>query len=210
MQPREKCIAYGPEKLASWELLATILWTWVSWNNVFQIAKKTLKIIEEKWDNITLQDLQSITGIGSVKALQILSAFELAKRYYIQDDIRLESVQDIVSQVSDYATKKQEYLLALTLDGANRLIQKRVITIGLLDQSLAHPREIFSWAIEDRASSLVLVHNHPSGKLEPSSADISTTLRVSQVGKLVGIDVLDHVIISKHGHFSFRQNALLS
>jgi len=210
MKPREKLFRYGPKHLESWELIATILGSGTKGQTVFQIAKKASYIIAEKWDAIAFDDLLVVPWIGQVKAMQILSAFELARRHYITDDIRLDSVQDIVSQVSEYAGKKQEYLVSLTLDGANRLIQKRIVTIGLLDQSLAHPREIFSGAIEDRANSLVLVHNHPSGKLEPSSADVSTTRRVDEVAKLVGIRLLDHVIIAKNGHFSFRQNALLS
>lgn len=210
MKPREKCIAHGPEKLTSWELIAIILWSGTKKHSVFQIAKKAAKVVAEKGEHITVSDISAIEGIGNAKATQIVSAFELAKRHYITDDVRIESVQDILSQVSQYAQKKQEYLLCLTLDGAKRLIQNHIVTIGLLDQSLAHPREIFAHAIEDRAHSIVLVHNHPSGSLEPSSADISTTARVHQVGKLVGIHVLDHIIIGKWWHFSFRQNALLS
>ena len=210
MKPREKIIRFGSKKLESWELIAVILWTWIKWKSVFQIAKKAAKIIEEKQDSITLEDLWNIEGIGKIKSLQIIAAFELARRHYVKDEVIIESVWDIVSQVQEYKKKKQEYLLGLTLDGAGRLINKRVITIGLLDQSLAHPREIFSWAISDHAHSIVLVHNHPSGNPMPSSADKNVTNRISDVAKLVGIKLLDHVIISNDAYFSFRENSLLS
>lgn len=210
MKPREKLFVHGPEKLESWELIATILGAGIRWVNVFQIAKKAAKVIEEKKDSIVLKDLLWIPWIGQVKAMQIIAAFEMAKRYYISEDIRIESVSDIVSQVQEYRRKKQEYLLTLTLDGAGRLIKKRVVTIWLLDQSLAHPREIFSWAISDHANSLVLVHNHPSGNTNPSNSDMRITSRISEVANLVGIRLLDHIIIGKDSHYSFRENALLS
>jgi len=97
-----------------------------------------------------------------VKATQIISAFELAKRYFLPDQVSIHSIQDVLDQVREYRDKKQEYLLCLTLDGASRLIQQRIITIGLVDQSLVHPREIFVGAIEDRSQSIIIVHNHPS------------------------------------------------
>lgn len=119
-------------------------------------------MIADKQDTITLKDLLTISGIGPVKGMQIIAGFELARRHYICDDISISSSHDVLSQVAQYRSKQQEYLLTLTLDGAGKLIQKRVVTIGILDESLAHPREIFTGAIQDRAHSLILVHNHPS------------------------------------------------
>lgn len=210
MKPREKLAQYWPHKLESWELVATIIGTGTKDMSVFRIAKRVAKLIARKQDAITIEDLLTVHGVGHVKATQIISAFELARRHYAQDDVRIESSNDVMRELWEYGKKKQEYLLSLTLDGANRLIKKRVITIGLLDQSLAHPREIFSWAIEDRAHSLILAHNHPSGSTNPSSEDISTTLRVSEVGRLVGIKLLDHVIIGAGWYYSFKENALIS
>ncbi len=135
--------------------------------------------------------------------MQIMSAFELARRYFSEDVIYIASVQDIVQEVKEYRNRKQEYLICLTLDGANRLIQKHVITIGILNQSLVHPREVFAPAIEDRANSIVLVHNHPSGTPYPSKEDNQITMRLLEVSKIVGIHLLDHVIITQHEHYSY-------
>lgn len=210
MKPREKILTHGVKKAESWELIATILWSGIRGRSVFQIARKAAKLIEEKQDTIKLDDLLQIPGIWKIKALQIIWAFELARRHYLKEWITIESVGDIVNQVADYRKKKQEYLLSLTLDGAGRLIKKRIVTIWLLDQSLAHPREIFSGAISDHANSLILVHNHPSGNPFPSNADKNVTRRISDVAELVGIRLLDHIIITWDSHFSFRENALLS
>jgi DNA repair protein RadC len=209
MKPREKLLRHGPSHLASWELISTILGSGIRGRNVFQISRQAAEVIEKKKEHITQEDLCAIDGIGKVKSMQIIAAFELARRHYITDEVRIESVMDIMSQVQEYRKKKQEYLLTLTLDGAGRLISKRVVTIGLLDQSLAHPREIFSGAIADHANSLVLIHNHPSGNTYPSSADTRTTKRISQVAELVGIRLLDHVIIGAKDYFSFREHSML-
>jgi len=209
MKPREKLQINWPRNLESWELIAVILWAGIAWSNVFQISKKAAKIISQKQDRITLDDLLTIDWIWPVKAMQIISGFELARRHYINDEISITSSSDVLSQVAEYRAKRQEYLLTLTLDWAWKLIKKRVVTIGILDESLAHPREIFSWAIADRAHSMILVHNHPSWNVRPSSADMQTTHRICEVGKLVGINIKDHVIISKTDHYSFRENELI-
>lgn len=209
MKPREKILKYGPEKLESWELVATILWTWIKWLDVFALSKKANKVIEQKATQIRLEDLENIRWIGKVKAIQIISAFELAKRHFIDDNIIIESSQDVLKEVQEYRNKKQEYLLCFTLDGANRMIQKRVVTIGLLNESLVHPREVFSDAISDRANSIILVHNHPSQMNEPSMSDIRVTQRLKEVSKIIWIKLTDHIIITKEDYYSFKEHNLL-
>lgn len=210
MKPREKFLRYGPQKLESWELIATILGTGTKQVNVFTLAKKAAKLIELEQEDLSLDDLLNLPGIWKVKALQIMSGFELAKRHYFKDDVFLHSSKEVFQEVEEYSQKRQEYLIVLTLDGAKRLIHKRVVTIGLLDQSLAHPREIFSGAIEDRAHSIILVHNHPSGNTDPSGADMQITSRIMEAGKIVGIHLLDHLVIAKKSYYSFRENSLIS
>lgn len=156
-----------------------------------------------------MDDLLKIKGIGKVKAIQIISAFEVAKRHFVQDSTLIESVQDVLREVTEYRNKKQEHLLCLTLDGANRLINTHLVTIGLLTQSLIHPREIFSLAIEDRANSIILVHNHPSGIAQPSNEDINITDRIREVSRLVGIQLRDHVIVTKKEYYSFSEDGLV-
>ena len=209
MKPREKILKYGPEKLESWELVATILGSGIQWLDVFQLSKKANKVIEEQAGSITIEDLEKIKWIGKVKAIQIISAFELAKRHFIDDNIIIESIWDVLGQVSEYRNKRQEYLICITLDGACRLINKRIITIWLLNQSLVHPREVFADAIEDRAHSIILVHNHPSGTNKPSNEDIYVTKRLREVSELVWIQLRDHIIITKNDYYSFKENSLV-
>ena len=209
MKPREKLSKYWAQKLEWWELVAVILWSWVKWMDVFKLSKKVNKVLEEKWELIKVEDLEKIMWMGPVKAQSIISAFELAKRYFIKDSIIIKSSEDIIEQVKYYRDKKQEYLICITLDGANRLINNRVITIWLLNESLVHPREVFADAISDRANSIVLVHNHPSGTPSPSDADISITNRLKEVSELVWIQLLDHIIITKNDYFSFNENNLI-
>jgi len=106
-------------------------------------------------------------------------------------------------------TKKQEYFLSLTLDGASNLIQKRTVFIGTLNHSVVHPREVFADAISDRAAGIIFVHNHPSADISPSKEDIAITRRLIETGKIVGIEVIDHIIVSRNGHFSFQAEGML-
>ena len=209
MKPREKILKYWPEKLESWELVATILGSGIQWLDVFQLSKKANKVIEEQAGSITIADLEKIRGIGKIKAIQIISAFELAKRHFIDDNIIIESIWDVLEQVAEYRNKKQEYLIGITLDGANRLINKRIITIWLLNQSLVHQREVFADAIEDRAHSIILVHNHPSWTNKPSKEDVYVTKRLEEVSKIIWINLRDHIIVTKDDYYSFKENTLL-
>lgn len=209
MKPREKLDKYWASKLEWHELVAIILWSWIKWTDVFKLSKNVNKIIEEKWENIIIKDLTDITWIWPIKAQIIISAFELAKRHFIKDSIIIKSSNDILEQVKEYRNKQQEYLLCLTLDWANRLINNRVITIWLLNQSLVHPREVFADAIWDRANSIILVHNHPSWTVSPSNEDLKITSRLKEVSEIMWIKLLDHIIITKDSYFSFNENNIL-
>ncbi len=122
---------------------------------------------------------------------------------------RITSASDVYSLLAEYSTKEQEHFLLITLDGASKVIEQRVIFIGTLNQSLVHPREIFRPAILDNAAGIIIAHNHPSGTLEASRADTQVTQRLKEVSKLVGIELLDHIIISKKGYYSFSDEGLL-
>ena len=122
---------------------------------------------------------------------------------------RITSASDVYAALAEYSTKEQEHFMLITLDGASKIIEKRVIFIGTLNQSLVHPREVFRPAILDNSAGIIIAHNHPSGTLEASRADIQITQRLKEVAKLVGIELLDHVIISKNGYYSFSDEGLL-
>ena len=144
------------------------------------------------------------TGFTMEELLQMVQ--EKALEYSVK---RVTSAKDVYSLLAEYSTKMQEHFMMITLDGASKVIEKRVIFVGTLNQSLVHPREVFKPAIEDGAAGIVIAHNHPSGTLEASRADIQITQRLKEVSKLVGIELLDHVIISKNGYYSFSDEGLL-
>ncbi len=195
--------------LSNLELLAVLLGSGVKGKDVFEVAKDILKLVEKDFENLTLNKLKSVEGIGLAKASQIIAAIEFSKRFLLKEGIKIRHAEDIVKLVEELKNKKQEYFLTFTLDGANNLIQKRTVFIGTLNQSLVHPREVFADAITDRAAGIIFVHNHPSGNVEPSKEDISITKKLIEAGKIIGINVIDHIIVGKSEFYSFKERGLL-
>ena len=148
-------------------------------------------------------------GVGSAKAGQIVAGFELSRRCLIKEENKITSSTDVLPLVSDIINKKQEYFVCISLNGAGEVVGNRIITVGLVNHSLVHPREVFADVITDRAASVILVHNHPSGTLEPSKQDILMTKQLVEAGAILGIKVLDHLIVSKKGHLSMKEKGLL-
>lgn len=208
-KPREKLTKKGVEALKDYELLAILLGSGTKDKDVLKLSREIMKLFEDDFDNISLEKLTSIHGLGLAKSSQILSAIELSKRYLIKQNRKITSALDIYNELQDYKNRQQEYFLTITLDGANHIIQTRVISIGTLNRSLVHPREVFADAIIDRAASIVIAHNHPSGVLEASHEDILVTSRLKESAKLLGIDLLDHLIISKDGFISMKEMDIL-
>jgi DNA repair protein RadC len=165
--------------------------------------------MDKSFDTLSLKGLCEIHGLGLAKASQILAAIELSKRYLIQNNRRITDAADVYAELKPFAAKAQEHFLSITLDGASHIINTRIVFIGTLNQSLVHPREVFADAIADRAAGIIIAHNHPSGTLEPSRADIQITDRLKEVSRLVGIELLDHVILSREGYYSFSDEGLL-
>lgn len=197
-RPREKLQAKGPAALSDFELLQALIGSGNAQADVSKIARNTLKLLQKHGVNITYENLKEVTGLGPARITEILAAFELAQRYLIDSEQPvIDSPDKAVEQLADIRNKKQEHFVVMTLDGANRLIAKRTITIGTLTGSLVHPREVFADAITDRAASIIVAHNHPSGNITPSQSDIDLTNRLKEAGKLLGISVLDHIVISK-------------
>ena len=206
MRPREKLQASGAAALSDFELLQALIGSGNAQADVSKIAKDVHKILSRD-RTLTMEVLATVKGLGPAKITELLASFELAKRYLVDPDQPIiDSPEKAVEQLADIRDKKQEYFVCLTLDGANRLIAKRTITIGTLTSSLVHPREVFADAITDRAASIIVAHNHPSGNLEPSEADIEVTNRLRQSGELLGINVVDHIIITKDNAKSISAN----
>jgi len=208
-KPREKLVAKGVEALKNEELLAILLGSGVQGKDVRKLAKEIVVLMDEGFDRLSLQALCDIHGLGVAKASQILASIELSKRYLIRSNKRITSAEDVYEELKSFSTKSQEHFLTITLDGASHIINTRTVFIGTLNQSLVHPREVFADAIADRAAGIIIAHNHPSGTLEASRADVQITQRLKEVSKLVGIELLDHVILAKGGFYSFSDEGLL-
>ncbi len=203
MRPREKMQRKGAEALSDYELLMAIIGSGNAQADVTKIARDVQKLIKEKGSELTYEDLLTVKSLGPAKASSVMAGFELWRRQFeVTDRPIIDSPEKAVEQLTDIREKKQEYFVCLTLDGANRLIAKRIITIGTLTASLVHPREVFADAITDRAASIIVAHNHPSGNLEPSEADRQITTRLHEAGELLGIKIVDHIIITASGHKS--------
>jgi len=208
-RPREKLQQKGVTALSDFELLEVLIGNGNAGADVGYIAKQVQKLLQKGTDALTVEQLTAIRGASTITAGKILSALELARRHLVRDSTPLLTGQDILARLGDLRTKGQEHFVCLTLDGGQRLIAQRTITIGTLDSVQAHPREVFADAIADRAASIVIAHNHPSGDPKPSQKDISLTQQLAAAGQLLGITMRDHLILTKAEHFSFRQHHLL-
>jgi DNA repair protein RadC len=208
-RPREKLREKGASALTDEELVAAILGMGTAGVDVRTISKQVAGLIRENKETLTLDHLLAIPGMGLAKAGQILSAFELARRHLLKDAVKISCAKDLLPLLAEIAGKQQEYFLCITLNGANEVIEKRVVTIGLLDKSPVHPREVFADVIADRAASVIFAHNHPSGDLQPSQSDLQLQDQLTEAGKILGIRVLDHLIVAKKGYYSFQESGLI-
>jgi len=199
--PREKLIRKGASALSDVELLQAMIGCGGEGNDVESIAKNLNSTIQRVGaDNLTVEDLMAVKGIGEAKAAVIFAAMEFWSRKFLKHNAPLiDSPERAAEQLAFIKDKRQEYFVMLTLDGARRLINCRIITIGTLMSSLVHPREVFAPAIEDRAASIIIGHNHPSGMLDISEQDREVTKRIRQAGDLLGIHLDDHLIVAEVG-----------
>lgn len=206
---------HGVQSLADHELLAIILRTGTKGKNVMGLALDILSEAEsiDRLRHISLQELMKIPGIGKVKASEILAAVEFGRRVSQSTQVK-EGTVSSSTWVGNYlqnelAHLKQENVMALYLNTKNEIIKKDIVFIGSLNTSVAHPREIFNRAISYSAARIILAHNHPSGNVDPSEADLSFTRRMLDAGELLGIEVLDHFIIGEHNYLSLRENGYI-
>ena len=212
-RPREKLTKKGARALKKEELLAIILRTGLKGKNAVEVAKDILeKYGDKKLLDASYEELRNIRGVGPTKAVQILAAIELGSRLFkekSEKEVYINSSQDVTKETEHIKENKKENFVVLYLDARNKLIYKETVSIGSLNANLVHPREVFEPAVRNLAAQIILAHNHPSGDPEPSEDDLVITKRLVEVGKIMGIEINDHIIVTKNGFFSFKDKNLL-
>lgn len=204
-RPRERLLAIGPRALTDIELLATIIGSGTRGRNVFSLANAALSILDRCSPEESPQELLRLPGLGKAKSAALAAALEFSRRRINPSGTRIRSSADVYPLVRYLSSRKQEHFLTISLNGANEVIAVRTVTIGLVNATQVHPREVFCDAITDRACGIIVAHNHPSGELQPSAEDIKVTDVLRQAGKILGIKLLDHLIFSERGYYSFRE-----
>lgn len=210
-RPREKLARYGSTKLSNSELLAMLLGTGLPGQNSVELARKILTSFgSHRLTTATVDDLQAHCGLGASKAAAVVASFELGRRLLKErPKILLFAPKDVWSALRQVRSSKKEHFIAFYLDSSNQLIAQEVISIGTIESSMVHPREVFEPAVKYLASQVILAHNHPNGQLEPSSDDLLVTDRLVQAGHILGIEVVDHVIVTTDHYLSLRDGQLL-
>jgi DNA repair protein RadC len=208
-RPRERLMHVGPQQLSDQELLAVLLGRGTVKHDVLALSRKLIKTIDQFGMELQAADLLSIEGIGPAKAALLAAAFEFVRRRIRPEGLKVGRPIDVLPIIRHYADRKQEHMLCISLNGAHEVLNVRVVTIGLVDQTHVHPREVFADVIAERASAVVIAHNHPSGQLEPSQDDRFVTQQIKVAGELLGITLLDHIIFTTKGHYSFAEQGSL-
>ena len=205
-RPREKLQQKGVQSLSDQELLAILLGCGTKSYDVMTMASRILKLLDKTSANPTLDDLMDIDGVGPAKATLISAALEFARRRIRPEGFKISFPTDVLPLIRHMADRKQEHFLCISLNGANEVIATRTISVGLVNKTQVHPREVFADPITDRASAVIIAHNHPTGNVTPSKDDAEITRTLKIAGETLGIKVLDHIIFSHKGYYSFLEN----
>lgn len=210
-RPRERLIREGAKALSNQEIIAILLRTGTQKESALQIAAKVLATFDglSMLKDATLEELCQIKGIKEAKAVELLAAIELGRRIHniqVENRYVIRSPEDVSNYVmEDMRFLKQEHFKALYLNTKNEVIHRQTLFIGSLNSSIVHPREVFKEALRRSAASFICIHNHPSGNPEPSKEDIDVTKRLKEAGKLLGIELLDHIIIGDRKYVSLKE-----
>lgn len=206
---REKVMQFGLSYPDDVELLMLILGSGTKALPVDKMARRILKVIDESNEETRLEKLMSLKGVGESRALSVVAAMELGKRRNCHLGAHVACPADIIPFVKHYSMKPKEHFVSVTLNGGHDIIQIHLVSVGTINRTLIHPREVFGDAIRENAAAVILCHNHPSGNTIPSEDDIATTESIINASKILGIPVLDHVIVGSEGYFSFVENEVL-
>lgn len=214
-RPRERLIRYGADKLSNSELLALILRTGTKNDNVLNLCSSLLGEFGgiNGLLNLSVKELKEINGIGEAKTAQILALAELSKRFnsfQSGEELIISSPKDVAFyMMKEMNNLKKEYFKIIMLNTKNMIISIKDVSIGSLNSSIVHPREVFVEAIKNSSAAVILCHNHPSGDCTPSKEDIAVTKRLKECGDLIGIEVLDHIIIGRKNFISFKEKGFV-
>ena len=204
-RPREKLQHKGAEALSDLELMAILLGSGTKSHDVMKVASRILKTLDGT-KKPSIEELLKIEGVGLAKATLIAAALEFARRRIRPEGLRISFPPDVLPLIKHYADRKQEHFICISINGANEVITSRVVSVGLVNRTQVHPREVFADPITDRASAIIVAHNHPSGSLNPSKEDFEITKQLKSAGETLGIRLLDHIIFNHKGHYSFMEN----
>jgi len=209
-RPREKLLSGGPVSLSDGELLAVLLNTGIHGKDVKALAEDLLGFLDNYKEIPSVKEISSLAGIGQSKACAVAAMLEFGRRRYGAFSMRIKKPVDIFALVRHYADRKQERFISLSLNGAHEVIAVRIVTIGLVNKTIVHPREVFADLIQDRAAAFCVAHNHPSGQLVSSPEDDDITDRLQNAAQILGLHFIDHIIFSQTAWWSFRENGKLT
>lgn len=209
LDAREKALERGIGTLFDSELICLILGTGSKEFPITQMSQKIMEVMDETEPNVLVDELRRIKGIGSGKALAVAAALELGRRKSAHLKAPVTTPRDLIPFVRNYAVSPKEHFIVVTLNGSHEIIQIHIVSVGTLNRSLVHPREVFTEAIQEKAAAIILCHNHPSENCMPSQDDIETTKMLLKASRVIGIPILDHIIIDCEGYFSFMENKIL-
>ena len=204
-RPRERLAARGVGALSDIELLALMLGTGGGGRGVGRLALDLLNVLDAGKEIPDIDALTAIPGVGPARASLIAGSLEFARRRLRPASRRITHPRDVLPLISHWLDRPQEHFLVLSLNGAHEVLRLRVISQGILDRTLVHPREVFADPLAERAAAIICAHNHPSGCPEPSNEDRDLTMRLRESGDLLGIPLLDHIIFSESGYYSFLE-----
>ena len=208
---REKLFAQGVQSLSDSQLVALLLRCGSANQSLSSLSKKVLRCIDKDKNRDIEKELRKIKGLGDSKISVVLAAFELGRRYHGATFGKINKPTDVLPYLRHYASRKVEHFISISLSGANEIINIRVVSVGTLTNTLAHPREVFADVITDRAASVIFAHNHPSGNCDPSDADLRLTYNLVDAGDILGIEVLDHIIFSPRNEYtSLSEQGIIS
>jgi DNA repair protein RadC len=210
LRPRERLLSKGPAALSDAELLAILLNTGIKGKSVSGLADDLIKLLDKNNEIPPIPEFLKISGMGQTKACAIAAMLEFGRRRWGVSGSSIKNPSEIFSLVRHNADRKQERFISVSLNGAHEVLSVRVVTIGLVNRTIVHPREVFADLIQDRAAAFAVAHNHPSGRLTPSPEDDEITERLLDASVILGLHFLDHIIFSETNWWSYRQNGKLT